>query len=516
MKWFTFGWGSKTQHEVSTSHFGAVYTTFHGLSAFDAQREALGVSDVRWPGGRRGETTRDVNDVDGDGDRTEYLYDLAHDDVLLVPKKGLSDLFSYAQGEGAEVTLFLPSLRYLGRPGDAARDARAFAERLSNGDFGDVPKLTIELGSETLNGSQARAAAYGAVANAQMGALRSALDESLDVDIAVQIGRSAAEDRTIRSAFTRENLAEIDALVAHHLPINIRNHNRTLDDGQSRFSRTSEFASDWEAGVRAAGGPGDLDLLITAWTVGPSSRTSLSELAWQDIGARQGRTTLDTFAQLIGAGADAMHVWGVDARSNPNAFSQPSEGGVALTHGGAVFAMMAESLPGMSLHEGYQQPWTATGAPEEPVWVYAFEDADKYILFVAANEIEAPETIVLRLSSVDEGRAVEVLSVSTELSETTPKWATGHAERLYEEPRLGQSRVIVEGNRFEFTVGDAFDVHRLTVWKDGAPTSDDPAAPLMNGSDVFQVVAPGQAGETSDDLASNRFFDPTMEDDFLF
>lgn len=466
----TSGQWAEHASTVSTAHFGAIYSTFYGMEAFLTQAELLNIKSFRWPGGTRGEMARDTEDKDNDGNTQEYLFDLNHEDLMVIDGKGLSNVLQAAVRSDASLAIFLPSHRYLDDLSGAKEDASRFIKRLLDGEFGALPKeLVIELGNETLDGSIERATAYGRVADAQLSGIRDALSTRTDdhagsLSFAVQMGRSAAEDQAIREAIDPDNLASIDHLISHHLPINIRNHNRVLtaesekDIGDSRFTRSIDYVDDWSTAASEAREEPAFELrsFVSAWTVGPSSDFDETLLDFQDIGARQGRTTIDTFAQLLAAGADSASLWGVDARSNPNFFSKLEDGTVNLSHGGHAFAMMSEKLIGSTLLQGHTQRLDEYGYLADPAWVYAYENEDFYTLFVVANDIDEPARVLIDLDEVDLTRKVEVKRLST----MPPSQEGGEGV-----PVIETSFIDLHADSFEFVLREDYEVDRLTIWK---------------------------------------------------
>lgn len=458
--------------EVSSAHFGAVYSTFFGLSAYEAQSGTIGATNFRWPGGTRGEFAIDELDKDGDGDVAEYLYGLHNDNLMAIGGKGLSDCLAAAVAAGADFALFLPSIRYLDDPETSSAAVEAFVTQLLNGAFGTLPrKVVIEIGNETLDGTADRARAYGELADVQIQSIQRAIDAFEgtlpDIEIGVQIGRSAEEDAAIRDAISDKALSSIDVLIAHHLPINISNHNKVLastsqiDVGDSRFTRSVDYIDNWEKAVARVTKDAavDLDFFVSAWTVGPSSPVSHSALEYQDIGARQARTTVDTFVQLLAAGADAASLWGIDGRGNPNFFIKLHDGSTVTSHGGEAFKLMSESLDGMRLLGGHLQ------AEDSSNWVYAFEDTEKYVLFVVGNDIDGTETVTIELDNVDTDRAIEVARIGTTITDTGDL-VDGDETRQYETPILSTKHFSVAADEFQFDLSQDFEVNRLTVWKD--------------------------------------------------
>lgn len=471
------------QHEqIESRHFGGIYATFHGLNTFEDQIDALSLGHIRWPGGTRGEQARDINDADRDGNTGEYLFDLRADDLLLVPGKGFSDMLHLAASTGRSLSTFLPTQRYYANLDAAASDAAYFMGRLLDGDFGPLPHaLTIEIGNESLDGTLETAMAYGAVANAQLTALLSIAESRgldlalLNIDVAIQIGRSAEEDAAIRGQLSPMALSAIDALVVHHLPINLVNHNAILeasspaDEGDTRFTRTADYVDAWEAAIAPLrDGPGTpLDLYVSAWSVGGSHDPGTSLLQYHDYGARQARTAIDTFARLIAMGADGASLWGVDARANPNWFTRLEGDEIELSHGGEALRLMAESLPGAWLLEGYDQPIPASAmGTYEDFWIYAYETEDAFILFLAANDIDTSVAINLSVPGIDEAQAVELTRLGTQIDPDMPAWLNEDEVRLWERPDVTDTFIWAEDDTVQIELQQDFEVIRLIARKD--------------------------------------------------
>ena len=518
---------------VTSAHFGSIFSTFYGLAAFAEQADLLGSRDIRWPGGTRGEMALDGQDADGDENVSEYLYDLNHDDLMTISGKGLSDALLAANASGGSLSLFLPSIRYFDDVVTAEADAQAFVEKLLSGGFGELPSsLVIELGNESLDGTASTAARYGAVVDAQLSGISAAFEalggtvDDFHLKLAVQIGRSAEEDTAIRDQIDYDNIAMIDALIVHHLPINIFNHNRQLDGtgidaGDNRFSRSLDYIESWSRAVGEArkSASGLLDVIASAWTVGPSSDVAEDAILYQDIGARQARTTIDTLANLLAVGVDAASLWGIDARTNPNWFTRETGADVELSHGGFAFQMMSESLEGMVLMDTYRQNWAFNGDTEAPISVYSFEDSQKYVIFVVAGDIELPETAHLAFEGLDLSRAIELDRLTTVVDEAGSAFEGTDFARLYETPNRASSSFDIFEQEFDFTVTEDYEVNRLTIWKDGSSEAPvwkplDAANALVNdGSLVRETV---QAADSEWALrgteASEKLFDNEGDD----
>jgi hypothetical protein len=149
--------------------------------------------------------------------------------------------------------------------------------------------------------------------------------------------------------------------------------------------------------------------------------------------------------------------------------------------------MMAESLQGTKLLDGFQQDWARTGAAEAPVSVYAFEDAEKYVIFVAANDIDGSQTVTLRFEDIDTSIAMQVSRLHTTMSGN----ASGSNARYFETPQTNDFSLILGADSFDFTVTEDYEVNRLIISKDPAPVG-----PAWNGLSAADSLFSGASART--------------------
>ena len=473
---------------VGDQHFGGIYTTFFELKSFAKQAEAIDVHHIRWPGGTRGETQRDTNDADGDGDTEEFLYSLTQEDILTVPGKGLTDVLNYANSASMAFTMFVPVDRYANNLDAAEQDVRQFVTKLlkgSDGGFGELPdSFTIEIGNESVGMGVVDAAQYGQIANRQLTAIREVLADSelnpsgLDLKVGVQLGQDFEEDAAIRSAIAVENLAIVDVVVNHHLPLNIVTLNKPIDathphdEGANTFDRFKDYVAAWERDVANAQGSDRIDLnyYVSAWTVGSAGETEDWQLEYQDYGARQARTAVDTFSRMVASGVDSAALWGIDARSNSNWFSTLANGEVQLSHGGEVFQLMSESLIGTKLNTGYAQsvPNSVHGSFSN-YWIYSYENADKIVLFLTANDLIEPVDVTIKLQSIGGIDSIEATRVGTHVDTAFAGDPNSAEARLHERPTVESVSAQFDDSHINFTLTQDYEVVRFIIDKSAPP-----------------------------------------------
>lgn len=401
---------------LSDAMFGARYVSYYGINRFLDQIDDLNVGMIVWPGGTLAETRPDRYGFDFDG-----LQNPANN------KPDLSEMMSIAVDQGAELSVILPTVRYANDLSGLQADLSAFLGDLLAGDFGPLPeKLTFEIGSEYYahfqDGASTSAAQYGAVADLMISEIAMALADpatniiGADIFIAVQSGKTLADDVDIRGAMSPLSLDNVDMLIHHRFAYQpqgiderIAEYQDVLDSWEAETGEEPNlFVSAWNTvgltrnGVlddyveyKAAQGvvidPNDVDL--------DGRTTTEFENFWQDAlddvayGQEHAAYLLESFASYAEAGADASAVFGTDA-FNPGRLSWREDGVDHGFVGNDMMAMIHESVGGTHVlaSDGDYDPNAAATT-------YGFENDDKLILFVAAGEM-APGEVALSLEGL--------------------------------------------------------------------------------------------------------------------
>lgn len=411
--------------------FGGIYTAFTSFDSFSDFARAMGLTHIRWPGGTMAEQDR-------------HRYSLSHSEVFnpSLDRPGLSDMLAFCNANGTSFSMTIPTSHYVGLGGAIRSTAlrsevREFAIRLVRGDFGDVPDdMTLDIGNEYYAQPefQGKPLLFARIANMIIEELVSVFDNpsinrsGVDIGIAMQIGATLEEDAIIRSAMSSETILAIDELRTHRLSGNFNNAGRMID-------RVEESLLLWRHEQRDAGGTGEFELNMSAWStanwtrpeaikdyikhyrenfgtsisvtsvenaqrsdtgferfwqtgelVGPSGqivRTTLGLTAF-DYGPRTALNYLEMMSKYVEIGLDRASVYGIDVAgattgSRPNALR-------GHLFGTEMFAMMAESLPGMTKMNLPGEIKRPAGISNH-VNVYSFESSEKIVVFLAANNI---------------------------------------------------------------------------------------------------------------------------------
>ena len=474
------------ENAIEGDLFGGIFTTFQhknaGLKDYSEHADKMGLTHIRWPGGKFAKSKKDTQDWDGDGDTSEYAYDLSHPDVNLKAdgtgnnEFGLSGVLEHSVEVGASFSMIVPVDRYIDDLGHGEEVLRDFLTRLLvDKEFGEVPAdFTLEMGNENINrGDVDYAADYGTVSNAFTTVVREFnSDSSLNPDgiqlkVAVQGGPDADTDAAIRDAISSENYDTVDSVVYHYLSNNIRNLQRLIEEREDRIS-------DWEEQFGD-----DLDVFVSAWTVGVSKYPNSNNHDYIDAGAETGRTVLESIVAMSQSGVDKAALWGVDinedsngAPQNPNWFSSGDDGEVVLSHGGHVVKMMAENTIGKSFifSEGNITTMGSLVDGEFPgldsVATYGFQGEEELVVYLAANNIsDQGETVNLDLSGfLDSGQA-EITRLSTNWNDPDSPYD--------DQPILNIGELRVENGSISVSVEQDYEIIQIKVSFDNEKLEED-------------------------------------------
>lgn len=419
--------------------FGYRYTAYRDLGRFDAQMSDNQVGLIGWPGGYLAESQADRYGLNFDG--------LYNPDT---GRPGLAEMFAYANAEGVGLSIFLPTARYDGNDDLLRADIQHFMGDLLSGHYGPVPdELILEIGSEfyaSFDGADA-ALRYGHIANIYLEEIAAALNDpsvnllGIDPEIAVQAGRSLAEDEVIRSQLEDDQLAEVDQIVHHRFPFCATGVDRSADE----FHTVLEA---WQADAAQVGGEGP-ELFLSAWGVGSYTRdealddflaadhaagghlteadvdldgrtTDAFESFWQneltkrDYGAEHPRMILEMMSEYNAEGMTAAAVFGTDM-IHPGRLTLTDVNGVEREFiGQSTLDMMAESVIGTHTLDISLQ-----NDRSDEVWVYGFENDDRVVIFLSADGTP-PDGVTLRLDGL--GDTFQQISVDSLTSEVPEDW----------------------------------------------------------------------------------------------
>ena len=479
---------------LSEALFGARYTSYFGINRFLDQTEDLDLGLIVWPGGTLAETRPDRYGFDFDG-----LQNPANN------KPDLTEMMEIAVARGTELSVILPTFRYADDLAGAEAGVSTFMADLLAGDFGPLPeKLILEVGSEYYahfsDGATTAAAQYGAVAEVMVTEIVAALADpainliGADITIAVQSGKTLADDIDVRAELSSLSIDNVDMLIHHRFAYQpqgidprIAEYQDVLDAWEAETgAEPTLFVSAWnavsltraaalndyvtyKAGQGVTVDPDDVDL--------DGRTTTEFEAYWQDsltavaFGQEHAAYILESFASYAEAGADAAAHFGVDLLHSGRV-SWRENGEDYLFVGADMLDMIHESVAGT--HVLASDGDYDTNAPAT---AYGFENEDKLVLFVAAGEV-APGDVALNLAGF--GDTYTQVWAERLTAEVDPDWmnvfnipdnASVDESPESETFAFGVREAfapVLSGDDLTFTLGSAHEVIRLSFAKTAA------------------------------------------------
>lgn len=387
--------------------FGYNYTGFRAVDRFDNQLEGSTVGLITWPGGSLAENCASKYGLEYDG--------LWNGNSTA---GNLPELMALANESGAGLSIVLPTLRYMDNMDQMRSDIHDFMTDLLGGAYGPLPhKLIFEIGSEFYStfGAQPNAAAvYGTVANGMIEEIHACLADPMvnildtDLDIAVQSGRSMAEDDVIRAHMSDESFQTIDMVIHHRFALAATGIDRSA-------TQMGNILDAWEVDAEAAGGHrpelflgtynvasytrgealrdytaymADHGHPIDADSIDMDHRTNVSfenfyqsQLDVRDYGAQHPRFMLEAMAEYGAEGMGAAGTYGSDMQHAGRLTFTDVDGNSVKFVGQEMLDMMAESIDGTELLK-----ISVTNDAGDDVWVYGYENDDKLVLFLSADD----------------------------------------------------------------------------------------------------------------------------------
>ncbi len=397
---------------ITDMDFGSNYTGYRPVDRFLDQLQDNGLGLITWPGG-----TLSEKDVDRYGFQHDGLFNPA------LKRPDLAEMFKIARAKGAGLSVILPTVRYEGDDAALRADVHGFMVKLLSGHYGALPShLQLEVGNEwyvAFGTQDGDAAAYGHVANIYVDELSAALNDpdvnliGADISIAVQCGRSLTEDEAIRDEFTGDHLAEVDMVVHHRFALTANGVDRTAD-------AVGGILDAWEADAKLLGGDRP-ELFLGTYNVGSLTRDEAlasyikseaalghvvnpqdidlehrtdtgfetffqTALGKRDYGPEHPRLLLEMFAEYGGEGMGGAGTYGNDMEHAGRLTSRDVNGQVHDFVGQDTLDMLAESTKGTRLLQV-----SLTNDRADDVWVYGFENADKLVVFLSADDMPPGE-----------------------------------------------------------------------------------------------------------------------------
>lgn len=402
-------------------HFGYNYTGFRDFERFLTQLDGSRIGLITWPGGAMAEFQTDRFGLEYDG-----LWNGAEG------AGNLYEVMDAAARVGADVSIVLPTLRYLDRPDALVADVRAFMTDLLAGHYGPVPdQLILEIGSEyysTFRDLPDGVADYARISDLMMREIEAAVADptinllGIDPLIAMQGGRTLAEDEIIRDNLSDDALATVDMVLHHRFAVMATG----VDGSATEMGRVLDA---WEDDMAAVGGDrpelflgtynvasyargealrdyvadmADQGIVIDRASIDLEARTDTAfETYWQgkleryDYGAEHPRVLLEMMAEYGAEGMGAAGTYGSDMMHAARLTYTDVNGNPVSFIGQDMLDMMAESIDDTRLLQ-----ISTTNDRNDEVWAYGFENEHKLVLFLSADSTP-PGRVDINLSDYE-------------------------------------------------------------------------------------------------------------------
>lgn len=531
---------------ISGNDLGVRFSGFRTLERFDAQINGLNVGHVSWPGGALAEAYPDRFGLNYDG-----LFNPA------LGQPGLAEMMSYCVENNMSLSVVLPTARYANDLDQLRLDIRDFMSDLLSGQYGEVPdNMFLHIGSEHYAHFQGltddgAAAGYGRVAAVMVEEITNALDDpeinqiNAEIDVAVQAGRTLPEDEMIRDAFTDEQLAEVD-MVTHH------RYASQADgiDGMLRGFRPINEA--WQADVLRAGGE-EPQINLGEWNVASVTRNEALTRYIRDMGAQgitidrddvdlEGRTNvqfenywqtlletrdygaaapqlyLEMFSEYAAEGLGAASIHAADLMHAGRITYTDVDGNPVQFVGADMIGMIYESVEDTTVMR-----ISEANRPNSPMATYGFENDDRLVLFVAADENTTLGEVTLNIEGLEGGyTAIWTDSLHAEVPDDwmerfgitdNPNVDESNEGQTYALGVRDDIAVTIDGDEVTFDMTEPGQVVRIIIARtpEEAAAIEEWAGPAdylaEDIEDEDDPSVPGPVGSTPDDA------DPDHDDD---
>lgn len=405
---------------IEDDNFGYNYTGFRALSRFDIQLDDSRVGMITWPGGSLAENGTDRYGMEFDGMWAGN------------PAAGnLAELMALANSQNSTLSIVLPTLRYAGDLDAMRADVHRFMGDLLGGAYGPLPeKLVFEIGSEfysTFGGDANAPQTYGHIADAMVRELQACLDDPQvnvldhDIDFAIQGGRNLAEDEALRDTLGDDTLRNIDYVIHHRFAPTAIGIDKSADE-------MGRILDAWEQDAVDVGGHRP-ELFLGTYNVASCTRAEAlghylkeqdnlghhidnqdidldarthvgfetyyqDKLSKYDYGPEHPRVLLEMMAEYGAEGMGASGTYGTDMQHAARLTTIDADGHPVKLIGQEMLDMMAESIDGTNLLK-----ISLTNDRGDDVWAYGYENADKMVLFLSADDT-APGNVTLDIDGL--------------------------------------------------------------------------------------------------------------------
>ncbi|MFW2587952.1 hypothetical protein [Sagittula sp. SSi028] len=419
-----------------------------GPGSYDAAINALGITDLRYPGGSLSEYLFNLRDPDArqvvdprDGTTTEFI--------------PLSDVMAYSADTGRAVSIVIPTRDQLSNtrlddngdrmPAIDREVLTGFVRDVVGGVYGDGTVAAFEIGNEYWGSGEMSAAEYGRLAADMAQIVDGVLSDMVathpqaaQIDVLVQVGTNfgysdlaaqyegmstadilsdleaaygieldqngASPDWTeinnviLTSYFDEDALEATDGVIAHA-------YSRAPEVPHSRWFQIEQVEEHWQSIDPS------LEIHVTEWNQ-KSNTQALEDTT--DYGLWQAQEMLEQMEEFLRLGVDAAQVWPLIQNTDTalalgRSFDTP-------TVAGEMFSVMSETLVGMRMLDFTPSADNRDTEFETPeLDVHAFGNGQDMVVYITSNLRDAATDSVVDISALIAGAGqvdVTVLGVA--------------------------------------------------------------------------------------------------------
>jgi hypothetical protein len=401
-----------------------------GPGSYDEAINGLGVTGLRYPGGSLTEEYFDITNPDA----TTATSNMTGETTDFIP---ISEFLSYANANGHEVTIVIPTHFHLGEPdenGDRLSNVheanlREFIHDLMTGVYGEAPIIGIEIGNEYWGSGFMNAVEYGRLSSEMALVVDDELQavtldygiETDQVGVLVQAGFNFGTSQISAEYVGWDSYDVIDDLMAKHPTADLSYDNISVN-GDVNWSEVNNeliimsfdtpekmaavhgvLGHAYTHGVESGShGTFQLDTMTNSWLEKDGFedlRIHITE--WnqkntddldpeKDYGLFQAHEMLDTLENFMAADVDQAYVWPLiqntaNALSIGTSYSGP-------TAPGEMFSMMSENLPGKAAIDFTPDGDRDTEYEGDTVDVHAFAGQGDMVFYIVSTTSETAIT----------------------------------------------------------------------------------------------------------------------------
>jgi hypothetical protein len=393
-----------------------------GPGSYDEAINGLGVTGLRYPGGSLTEEYFDITNPD----TTTATSNITGETTDFIP---ISEFLSYANANGQEVTIVVPTYSQFGEPDENGNrlsnvneaNLREFVHDVVTGVYGEAPIIAIEIGNEYWGSGLMNAVEYGRLSSEMVLVIDDELQavteeygiETDQIGVLVQAGFNFGTSEISADYVGWDSHDVIDDLMAKY-PAADLSYDNIRGNGNVNWSEVNneliimsfdtpeEMAAVhgvvghiYTNGVESddngtfqldtmtnswleKDGFEDLRIHITEWNQKSTNSLDRDE----DYGLFQAHEMLDIMESFMAAGVDQAYVWPlIQNTANPLSAGMDYTGPTAP---GEMFSMMSENLPGKAAIDFTPGRDRDTEYEDDTVDVHAFAGQGDMVFYIVS------------------------------------------------------------------------------------------------------------------------------------